>query len=691
MAAFVGIDLGTTYSVVAYINEQNKNNPEVIADEAGHLLTPSVVYFGDGEPVVGPEAKEKQACGDTDIASLFKRQMGEPNLELEFGGRSYNPIQLSTLVLRRLKSIAERHLGEPVTQAVITVPAYFNNLERESTIQAGREAGLDVLSIINEPTAAALAYGVRPLNCEQTVLVYDLGGGTFDVSIVRISATEQQVLGTEGDHHLGGKDWDDCILRYLAEQFLDDFGVDPLGDDINALLVKAEEAKKSLSSLQSVTIKVNAVGHRVSYSLTRGKFEELTLDLMQRTERLADKLLKDIGLSWTELTHVLLVGGSTRMPMVREWVERISGKPPLTTINPDEAVALGAAIQAAMDVEQARGAPMLALAGRKKSVDAISHSLGMIVVDPDGSRYMNSCIIHKNQPIPISSTRQYKLRVGRRGQGQLDVYMTQGESEDPLDCAFLGKYVLTGIPPISGDEAVLDVTYAYDRNGVVQVSAIECSTKQPLTLAVEPLPSDIPERFTKPPEPEPVREHLTIYLAFDLSGSMSGDPLREAKKAAHAFLSQCDLSTMSIGLISFSDEVLVETESCQNSKTIERAIDGLECGRTGIGNAAHPFDEIHKRLGAVKGRRYAIVLADGVWNNQSEAVGKAEKCHENGIDIIAVGFGGADTGFLRQISSSDEQSVFTDMNALVQTFSTIAQELTESDSPRKKGWLRPLK
>lgn len=688
MGTFVGIDLGTTFSVVAFINKDGR--AEAIADAEGRTLTPSVVFLGEGGPIVGFEGKEKQAFGATEVASFFKRHMGEPNFSLEFGGRTYTPIQLSALVLKRLKAIAESRLKESVTHAVITVPAYFNNIEREATIHAGREAGLEVLSIISEPTAAALAYGMRPSTGEQTMLVYDLGGGTFDVSVVRITPAEQQVLGTDGDHNLGGKDWDDCILRYLAERFSDEFAKDLLEGDVNELLVKAEDAKKGLTSRQAIDITVHVSGCRGSYRLTREQFEALTLDLMQRTERLTVQLLEELKVRWSELTNVLLVGGSTRMPMVRAWVERISGKPPLTTINPDEAVALGAAIQAAMDTEQAEK-PVLALSGRKKSVDAISHSLGMIAVNHDGSRYLNSIIIRKNQPIPASHTRPYKLRVNRRGQGKLDVYMTQGESEDPVDCAYLGKYVLSGIPAVSGDEAVLDVTYAYDRNGVVQVSAVERSTKNALSLSVEPLPQDVPARFTRPPEPEHAREHLTIYLAFDLSGSMSGPPLREAQKAAHAFLSQCDISATSVGLISFSDSVLVEAKACQNAKTIERAIDGLLCGRTGYGNATDPFDEIHQLLKRVEGKRYAIVLADGVWSDQPGAIRKARTCHKSGIEVIGIGFGGADREFLRQISSSNEQAVFIDMSALAETFSAIAQELTEGANPGKKRWLRALK
>jgi molecular chaperone DnaK (HSP70)/uncharacterized protein YegL len=689
MGTFVGIDLGTTFSVVACIRPDGK--PQTIPNQSGKTLTPSVVYLGEGGPIVGEEAKERQSHGAVEVASFFKRNMGDPHFELSFCGRSYTATDLSALVLKQLKQTAEDFLKQAVTHAVITVPAYFNNMQREATIEAGRRAGLQVLSIISEPTSAALAYGMRPVQGSQTIMVYDLGGGTFDVSVVQITPTEQRVLGTDGDHNLGGKDWDDRIVSYLAQKFEDEFGVELVGDDFNELLVKAENAKKALSARTTVEVKVQAGGHAATYTISRDQFENMTTDLMRRTQEKTEQVLKDISQTWSQLNNVLLVGGSTRMPMVKNYVERMSGKPPLQTINPDEAVALGAAIQAAVEMEALQGgAPMFTLAGRKKSVDVMSHSLGMIAINDDGTKYINSIIIRKNQAIPSLQTRPYTLAVSRRGDSKCEVYMTQGETADPMSCAYLGKYVFTKIPPVSTKTAILDITYAYDKNGVVNVSGVERSTGQALALAIEPLPPDVPDRFAKPPAQQAAREHLTVYLAFDLSGSMSGEPLAEAQKAAHAFVSQCDLANTSVGLISFSDSVHIETRPCQNAAQIDRAINGLAIGRTGYGNATHPFNEIGSELSNVKGVRYAIVLADGVWENQSGAIERARKCHQAGIEIIGVGFGGADQKFLRAISSSDENSFFTDLHALTETFSTIAQELTEGTGRSGRGALRTL-
>jgi molecular chaperone DnaK len=679
MSAFVGIDLGTTFSAVAHITKDGR--PEIIKNEYGSPITPSVVYLGAGGPLVGEEAKEKQAAGEEAVASFFKRTMGEPYFELYFEGKSYTSVDLSAEVLKKLKLIAENFLGEPVTHAVVTVPAYFNDIQRKATIEAGQRAGLQVLSIISEPTAAALAFGMRPTQGSQTVLVYDLGGGTFDVSIVQIEPTEQRVIGTGGDHNLGGKDWDDLIFVYLTEKFKDEFGFEPVGDDYNALLVKAENLKKSLSVRDSVDVRIQAGGKTGSYSLSTEQFENLTSNLMERTQRLTEQTLEEVDLTWSQIDQVLLVGGSTRMPMVRKYVQRMSGKPPLTTVNPDEAVALGAAIQAAMDMEALNPQKQVYfLAGRKKSIDVMSHSLGMIAINEDGSKYINSIIIRKNQPIPSIETHPYTFHLSQHKENRLEVFMTQGESTDPIDCTYLGQYVFSNFPLLSTKDAVLDIRYEYDKNGVVQVSASERSTHQPLSLKIEPLPDDVPYRFTLSPQQEATHEHLTIYLAFDISGSMEGDPLREAQKAAHAFIEECDLSTTSIGLICFSETVHLETTASQNAKQISHAIDGMRIGRTGYGTSAQPFDMLYRLFEKVSGKRYSIILTDGLWENQHYAISQAKKCHGGEIEVIAIGFGEADQNFLRQISSSDENSFFTDLKSLTETFSTIAQELIEGRS-----------
>ena len=728
MARVVGIDLGTTYSVVAHVDSDGR--PQVIPNRYGKPITPSVVYFGSNETLVGEDARDRQAAGATEVAAVFKRHIGERHFIQEFGGKEYTPIDLSALVLADLKRSAEAYFKEPVNEAVITVPAYFTHIQREATMAAGKLAGLRVLSIISEPTAASLAYGLRPSDQEQTVLVYDLGGGTFDISLVRIGTTELTVLATDGDHHLGGRDWDDRVASYLLQRFHDEFGFDLVSDDFNELVVQAEALKRTLSSRESTQVRVQAQGCVGTYELTRAQFEEMTRDLMERTQHLTERVLADSGMQWPQLTGVVPVGGSTKMPMVRAYIERMSGRPPMGGVNPDEAVALGAAIWVGMETHQT------VLRYRLATVrDVVAHSLGMIAESEDRSRYLNSVIIAKNLTIPAIETRPYQFTVRQGSDSRLEVFLTQGETENPQESAFLGLYVFSGFPALAHRKAVIDICYAYDKNAVVSVTAKERSTGKDLTLTIEPLPPDVPARFLGKPSDVRVRQHLIVYLAFDLSGSMSGDPLAQAQRAAKAFVSNCDLSTTSIGLIAFSDTVTVTQTATQNAAQITRAIDRMTCGQTGYGNDGQPFDAIYDgmqptlgdrlsnlfgggrgnlaRSGATPARaaeshlavgdsghalpgggagaaheggsRYGIVLTDGVWSNQPHAINQAKRCHQAGIEIIAIGFGGADERFLRDVASSTEQGFFTDLGSLTDAFMTIAQELTESSGERRVG------
>lgn len=686
MGRFVGIDLGTTYSVVAYIDDQGQ--PTVIPNSYERNVTPSVIYFGAGTPIVGDEAKEYQALGSTEVASFFKRVMGNPEFRLMFNDQEYTSVDLASLVIRYLKEQAEHFLGETVTDAVITVPAYFKDPQRNATIEAGQKANLNVLKIISEPTAAALAYGLRPSSAQQHILVYDLGGGTFDISLIFNTPTALEVIATAGDDTLGGKDWDDRLINYLETQFRGEFGIELVGDDANELRVQAEKLKHSLTSLSQATTRVQAAGRVGVYSITREYFESLTQDLMERTQTLTEQVLHDAGLSWNDLAGVLPVGGSTRMPMVQNYIKRMSGKPPMGGIHPEEAVGLGAAIQAAMEIEEATTRPMIALKGRKKTVDVIAHSLGLIVESADRSRYVNSTIIQKNQPIPAVQTRPFQKTVNKAHDTELEVFLTQSESDDPQFCTYLGRYVFTDFPPESKRVVLLDITYEYDKNGVVHISAVEQASRKALTMTKYPVPADVPARFLTPPTDHDTAgnsEPLSVYLAFDVSGSMCGAPIAEAQKAAQQFVAQCDLNNTSIGLISFSDWVRVDRHATHSEADIAAAIDNLSCCSTGIGNSSDPFDEIYRLYSNVSGLRYAVVLADGVWNDQEGAVDRAKRCHQIGIEVIAIGFGHADQKFLQRIASSSEQSFFTDMSQLVHTFSTIAQEISEAVSLRSTG------
>jgi molecular chaperone DnaK (HSP70) len=678
MSIAVGIDLGTTNSAIARLDEHGR--PVIIPNHLGEAVTPSVICFKNAETIIGHEAKELQAAGEPLVAAFFKREMGERDFVFHANGRDYSATELSAMVLEKIKRDAEQSLSQSITDAVITVPAYFHDLERAATIAAGRQAGLNVLQVINEPTAAAIAYGYKRTTKEQMLLVYDLGGGTFDVTLLRIDGEEIRILDSEGDHELGGKNWDDRIVEFLATRFRDEFGSDPFEDSISLsdLLVRAEEAKKRLSSSTSTKILIVHDGNQGRYELDRDTFERITYDLMERAVSLTRKALGDQQITESDVDGVLLVGGSTRMPMVHEFIKKTFGRPPMMGVNVDEAVALGAAIVASERVGSASASGSKFALGGRRTIDVTNHSLGMIALNENRSAFINSVILPKNTAIPCIQIRPYQHRTRRRGANRLEIFMTQGESSSPADVRYLGMHVLHDVPYQEGGTTVIDVQYAYDISGTVEVKGRLRSHGSALKMTVEPLPPDVPERFLRVPEETVEAQHVTAYLAFDLSGSMSGAPLMEAQKAARSFLHNTDLSHCSVGIIAVADSTITTLNASQNARKIERAIDELPNVHVGYGNSADPFDEVRLRLSDVEGPRFAIVLADGVWSYQEKAIKRAEACHQEGIEVIAIGFGSADKEFLRKIASSDEASFFTSMNGLVETFANIAQVLTES-------------
>jgi len=689
MTLSIGIDLGTTNSAIAYIDEHGK--PTIIPNDLDDSITPSVICFKEGKQLIGEEAKEMQALGIYPVAAYFKRQMGDELFIFHADGTDYTATELSTILLKKLKQDAETHLNQTITDVVITVPAYFRDHERKATIEAGKAAGLNVLQVINEPTAAAVAYGLNNTIAQQ-ILVYDLGGGTFDITLLELDKKQVKVKNSDGDHQLGGKDWDDRIIEYLATKFQEEYGLDPLEEteSLADLLVQAEEAKKRLTSFEKTTISIIHEGKKGKYELERTIFEQITADLMERTMSMTMRVLEDMRLKPKQIDGVLLIGGSTRMSMVHKFIKNHFDKQPMIGINVDEAVALGAALIAGEQLNRNK----FALKGKTKTIDVTNHSLGMIAINQDQTAYINSIILPKNAEIPCQEMRPYQHCIRSKGENKLEIFMTQGESESPEDVAYLGCYVIQDIPYQKTGLAIIDISYYYDESGTVQVKAK--TQNNSLTIDVEKLPNDIPQRFMQTPEiqiDEP--EHVTAYLAFDLSGSMSGKPLETAKKAALGFLNNSDLSHCSIGIIAFSDTVKTKLKASQNARKIKNAINDLTECETGVCNEEHPFDEINNLMKRLDGRQFGIVLADGVWSNQNKAIKQAKNCHANNIDTIAIGFGGADKQFLKAIASSDEDSFYTSMERLVETFSTIAQVITKTgdgtSSKSKRGLFSLLK
>lgn len=468
----IGIDLGTTYSVVAFVDATGR--PVSIPNAAGDIITPSVILIEDDGPVVGKEAVLASAMEPEKVAQCVKRDMGAKMYRKKVNGESLPPEVLSSIILRALKADAQRKLG-PVKKAVITVPAYFDEARRSSTMDAGKLAGLEVLDIINEPTAAAIAYGFqlgfldssaravgnKPLR----ILVYDLGGGTFDVTIVEINGSSFRALATDGDMTLGGRDWDEWIVNFAAEQFLFQHNDDPRSHPASyqELWLSAENAKKTLSERAKATIFINHLGTRMKVELTRDQFEEGTAPLLARTQATTQIVVRQAGLSWQAIDKVLLVGGSSRMPQVARMVQELTQKPPERSVSLDEAVAHGAALYANL-LTQPKGTP----SANSFSVTNInSHSLGIVGVDATGRR-RNQILIPKNTPLPHTVSRVFKTQ--KANQPNVAIHVVEGESERPEACIQLGLCTISNLPPNLPAGSPVQVSYSYLANGQLQVT-----------------------------------------------------------------------------------------------------------------------------------------------------------------------------------------------------------------------------
>lgn len=693
MSIRVGIDLGTTFSAVAKINEQT-GKPEVIKNSFGSTITPSVLCFEEnGRVLFGEDAKGMQGMGNTNAIAFFKRDMGNENFCVEFFGKTYDATELSAIFLKNLIKEAELACGEKIEAAVITVPAYFTHKERQATIQAGEKAGIDVLAIINEPTAAAFAYGLNEKSNEQTVVIYDLGGGTFDVTIAKIDKNKIEILGSDGNHELGGKDWDDCIARYLAQQFYEEHGIDLSEDDemVASLLVTAETVKKQLTSRDEVVVPIVYKGVRGNITITEELFEDISDFLIGSTKELTNNLIESIGLSWRDITGAILVGGSTRMRMIHHYVKKMSGKEPLSGVNVDEAVALGAAIRANIDDsgKSVQATELGMLVGRK-AIDVIggkivsdvtAHALGMIAVSEDGERYENSVIIPKNTSIPAVMNRSYNFRTKSKD-NELEVYVLQGAYSRPLDNNIIDKYIIEQIEKTSQNPSIIEVSYQYTSNGVVEVSAIQKDTGKSLPIKIEKVPDDMSWTDMSPKEcmgSESLPE-IEVILAIDLSGSMRGNPVESAKDAMEGFVNEFSPENTKIGILAFADDVKMVVKPTNNFKNVISGINHLEVGMVGICNEAEPFTKAYEEM-KFKDEdivKYIVVLTDGMWNSPNYAINAAKRCHNADIEVVALGFGGADKDFLRKIASTAELAALTSLSELTGSFSKIAQEIGES-------------
>lgn len=577
MSKILGIDLGTTNSAMAVMEG---SEPEILVNAEGDRTTPSVEGFRkDGERVVGKAAKNQAVTNPENTVSSVKRFIGRSYDEtpeerktvsyklqkgkdgravVDIDGKDYTPEEISAMVLQKLKNDAEKQLGSPVTQAVITVPAYFNDAQRQATKDAGKIAGLEVLRIINEPTAAALAYGLDKTNKDEKILVFDLGGGTFDVSILELGDGVFEVASTAGDNHLGGDDWDQRIIDWMADKFQAENGIDLRQDKMALQRLKeaAEKAKMELSSTTQANINLpfitaDASGPKhLDYTLTRAEFERITKDLLDRVKKPVEQALKDAGLKTGDIDEVILVGGSTRMPAVQDLVKKLTGKDPNMSVNPDEVVAMGAAVQGGVLAGDVEGILLL---------DVTPLSLG---VETMGG--VMTKMIERNTTIPTRKTEIYST--ASDNQTSVEVHVLQGERQMASDNKTLGKFQLTGIPAARRGVPQIEVTFDIDANGIVNVSAKDLGTGK--------------------------EQHITITS----STNMSKEDIDKAVKEAEQFAAEDAKKKEEIDVRNQADQVVYQTEkaledakdkiSADDKATVEAALNKLKDALKGTDVAA---------------------------------------------------------------------------------------------------------
>ncbi len=684
----VGIDLGTTYSTFATFENGRVN---VLKNSKDSVTTPSVVYIENGETLIGEDAKEYQRQGNTNTASFYKSRMGDNSFSAYLDGREYSAADLSAIFLENMKKDIEETNGVIIDHAVITVPAYFNDKQREATLLAGRKAGLNVVKIINEPTSAIIAYGLND-GRDKTVMVYDLGGGTFDVTIAEIRKDSIQVISTNGNHQLGGKDWDEQLRDIASEQVSSQLGVDihDYPEDDTELGVKCEEIKKRLTTSPSVAMNISCDGRTAKVTVSRSEFDERTSGLLQETFDLVQLCFDEIGqsrgkaFSWNDLDEVVLVGGSTRMPQIKERIRQEYGKEPVTkNINVDTIVASGAAMQVQLSLysticltvakkDESTGKVSVGTLTLKNSniQDITAHGLGMISKDRSGKDYVNSIIIPKNSKVNQVFSRNYTFH-GEK----LDVYVLQGESTNPVQNDLLGYYVISGMST-SGDGKIV-VNFLYNSNGIVEVSAVDgnqrtlIAQKMDCDLSIEEilakLEAEDEERRRKAKE----NQAIELTIAIDTSGSMDGTSIVEAKKQALNFINTFrQYPGTKISVAEFNTKFEYHAYKSSDYSEVKKAVESLRAyGCT----SACPIRETYKDFSKNVQNKFLVILTDGYWDTQDKEIQNSKIAKQAGIKIYAIGIEDADQKFLDKISSGD--GIKVDLSDLGSAFDQVASSI----------------
>lgn len=737
MGIAVGIDLGTTFSAVACVGADGE--PKILPNSSGEHTTPSVVAVAeDGSAVCGEAAKEAQLMGDANVASFYKTNMGNAGYVECLRGCEFDATTLSSTFLRHLIADVSRANGVQIDSAVVTVPAYFEAPQREATLEALRRTGVRALGTLNEPSAAAYAYGLMSADAagDRTILIYDLGGGTFDVTVARLSGREIRVLSSTGNHQLGGRQWDSALSDFILDQLCDARGLDRddvesdlTPSDINTLAVVSEQVKRDLTNRARTRARVMAESISGTIEVTREDFEEATRHLLTLTTDCCEEALREAGLTWAQVDGYILVGGSTKMPQVREYLTGKVGSGPVGgNVNPDEAVALGAAVYAAQKCGTTfslpgapAAAPRFSLGALPKLVDCTAHSMGMIAESEDRSRYVNSTIIAKNTPIPATNSREYAVRATPGRPGSLEIYLLQGDDPAPLNNTVVGKYVVPKIPGERGRETHVLVSYSYTENATIEVGATLASSGRALEVQRAEVESDL-SRFLNAPTDNDVKGEghgfvdARVMICVEVSACMYGEGFAAAEEAVDSFLDSVDGSGVQVGLMYFADSSKVVCEPSDDyagivkytraglfnrclinkdllespdfnhqeweisSKSGFYSLEATECGSDLTASNVDPLNEYISWRGGVKKDDVSdivLILTDDFWaDTYDSALNNSRSLKEDGVRIICIGTPRADLEFLKKISTSDSYAGLFDFSELGTAFSSIGRSIS---------------